>query len=281
MEKKTFSQRVRLSQGLGKKSQSRRYVFTLFLGCVVTLGMAVIAHRTSWLNRVRGSLLEANAPVMQSLNQAGHAIADAVADFQAALQISRTRQDLVQYKESSAYWYNESLRLLAENVALRRDAQFVGDQPCVQATATLITYPHLPFTHHFAISAGANAHIERNAPVVSAEGVVGRVIQVNPRSAHVLALTDVASRVPVYIAATDEHAILAGNHAQDAYLVLRQKDAVLPPDARIMTSGKCGIFPAGLLVGWSRGTSDRVRLANANPHALRHVFVLKSPQCAP
>lgn len=281
MEKKTFSQRVRLSQSLGKKSQSRRYVFTLLLGFVMTFGMAVIAHRTPCLDRIRGSLLESHAPVMQSLNKAAQAIADITADVQAALQISRTRQNVIQYKESSAYWYNESLRLLAENVALRRDAQFVGSQPCVQATATLITYPHLPFTHHFAIGAGANAHIERNAPVVSAEGVIGRVIQVNPRSAHVLALTDAASRVPVYIAATDEHAILAGNHAQDAYLVLRQKDTDLPADARIVTSGKCGIFPAGLLVGWTRGASDAVRLANENPHALRHVFILKSPTCAP
>lgn len=80
-------------------------------------------------------------------------------------------------------------------------------------------------------------------------GVVGRVTEVGSRSARVLLITDINSRVPVILESSGGHAIMEGTNG--AFPVLRYWPEGQPPveGERVMTSASAGAFPAGLPLG--------------------------------
>jgi rod shape-determining protein MreC len=61
---------------------------------------------------------------------------------------------------------------------------------------TVISFPGTPFAQQVTIAAGTNRGLELNTPVVTADGLVGRVTNVFPNTAQVTLLTDPESSVP-------------------------------------------------------------------------------------
>jgi rod shape-determining protein MreC len=97
----------------------------------------------------------------------------------------------------------------------------------------------------------ATKEIVKDQPVITAEGVVGRVSDVgriNPSLARIMPLTDLASRIPVEIESTGEHGILAGHNEGELHLVHLEKRVKVKVGDRLITSGYGGIFPRGLPV---------------------------------
>jgi len=61
---------------------------------------------------------------------------------------------------------------------------------------TVISFPGTPFAQHVTIAAGSNSGIRLNTPVVTADGLIGRVTNVFPSTAQVTLLSDPESSVP-------------------------------------------------------------------------------------
>lgn len=92
------------------------------------------------------------------------------------------------------------------------------------------------------------------------QGVVGKVIQVNPRSARILPILDQYSRVGVRLKKSGHWAQLNGRSPYKdlpdlTYLSL---SVFLEPGDEVVTSGGSGIFPAGLLVGYVSENIERL-----------------------
>ena len=97
--------------------------------------------------------------------------------------------------------------------------------------------------------AGSDSGIRIGNPVLSEHGVVGRVVGVSKTVSRVLLLTDVDSRTPVLVNASNARAILAGDGGDAPKLsYLRGHDPVKRGDV-ILTSGDGGLYPRGLPVG--------------------------------
>jgi rod shape-determining protein MreC len=101
-----------------------------------------------------------------------------------------------------------------------------------------------------AMISGGTAHgVRPGQPVLAAPGLIGRTIEVGERSARVMLLTDVSSRVPVRVVRTGLPALLIGKN-----LPLVDVDLSGPTNAdirvgdRLVTSGDGGLFPPGLPV---------------------------------
>lgn len=100
------------------------------------------------------------------------------------------------------------------------------------------------------IDRGADDGIARMMPVVVAGGVVGRVHQVQGRSADVLVVTDLNSAIAVRVDRTRARGNVRGTGKPDLCKLeyaLRTED-VAEGDA-LVTSGTDGVFPRGLPVG--------------------------------
>jgi rod shape-determining protein MreC len=106
-----------------------------------------------------------------------------------------------------------------------------------------------PFLHYVIINRGSNDDIRRGMPVVTNQGLVGRVDAVIADAARVQLITDPASSINVNLqnAATD--AVLLGSVTGDISLDMISQDASVKSGDLILTSGLGGGYPSDLAVG--------------------------------
>lgn len=100
------------------------------------------------------------------------------------------------------------------------------------------------------LAVGSSIGITRDMPVIGAEGLVGRTLEVGRQSARVLLLTDPLSRVPVIVERTGQAGLAIGRNLPTLLLTDRigPELALLVGD-RIVTSGDGGVYPPGVPVG--------------------------------
>jgi rod shape-determining protein MreC len=113
------------------------------------------------------------------------------------------------------------------------------------------------------IDRGSIAGVEKDQPVVTAEGLVGRVVSVSPISARVLLITDERHGAGAVVAQTAENrlvGILKGKNQSLCVLNLLSEGGKMKNDEQVITSGQDQLYPRGLLIG-------RVKNLN-NPEAM-------------
>ena len=106
-----------------------------------------------------------------------------------------------------------------------------------------------PFLHYVIINRGSNDGILRGMPVVTDQGLVGRVDAVIADAARVQLITDPASKVNVRLQNADVEASLVGSVTGDVVLELIPQDAVLETGDLVLTSGLGGGYPPDLIIG--------------------------------
>lgn len=104
---------------------------------------------------------------------------------------------------------------------------------------------------------GKRSGLGINMPVVSAEGVVGRVISVSSNYAKVLLVIDQNSAVDCLDQVTRDQGVLRGYSDKICELDYVLKTSRIGRGDMIITSGMGRIFPKGLPVGRVVGVSDR------------------------
>ncbi|EGF93420.1 rod shape-determining protein MreC [Asticcacaulis biprosthecium C19] len=107
-----------------------------------------------------------------------------------------------------------------------------------------------PFANNRLIDAGSKKGITFGNPVITDQGLVGRIVGVSSDVSRVLMVTDVTSHVPVMVMRSDARAMMNGdgNTGYTKLDFVRGKDSVREGD-QVLTSGDGGIFPRGLPVG--------------------------------
>lgn len=118
-----------------------------------------------------------------------------------------------------------------------------------------------PFVRSALINAGASKGVSAGDAVMTVNGIYGRVVRSGKRSARVLMLTDLNSRIAVMSQRSRGRAILSGDNTDTPSLEFR-RDGDWQIGDRVVTSGDAGILPRGLPVGdvYVAGSKLRVRL---------------------
>jgi rod shape-determining protein MreC len=83
------------------------------------------------------------------------------------------------------------------------------------------------------------------------------VTDVGDRSARILLITDLNSRIPVMIESTRERAVLAGDNSNEPRLIYLRQGASVSPGDRVVTSGHGNTWPPGMPVGVVTAIGDR------------------------
>jgi rod shape-determining protein MreC len=102
------------------------------------------------------------------------------------------------------------------------------------------------------IDRGSIAGIEKDQPVVTADGLVGRVINVSPISSRVLLITDERHGAGAIVAQTAENrlvGILKGKNHSLCELRPLSEGSKLENGEQVITSGQDQLYPRGLLIG--------------------------------
>lgn len=147
-------------------------------------------------------------------------------------------------------WQSRAVWLTVENRSLRTMLDMsTGTPDAAWTTARIVADSAGPFVHTRLIDVGRDHAIEVGMAVLTPQGMIGRVIDVGARSARVLLLTDFNSKLPVIIERSGDQALLAGDNTAEPKLQFLPMNPRFAIGDRVMTSGKGGVLPPGLMIG--------------------------------
>lgn len=146
-------------------------------------------------------------------------------------------------------WYQSAMVLQERNAALEKLLNVKVEPAYKFVTARIIADAGSAFVKSLLVKAGTNEGVYKGNPVLSGDGLIGRVVGTGSNASRVLLLNDVNSRVPVILEENDHHAVLAGQNETRPVLEHLSKDAKIRDGMRVVTSGFGGMFPPGLPVG--------------------------------
>ncbi|MGA7241748.1 MAG: rod shape-determining protein MreC [Terracidiphilus sp.] len=101
----------------------------------------------------------------------------------------------------------------------------------------------------FYIDKGKDAGIDRDMAVITPDGIVGKIRDVFPHTAQVLAINDQSSGAGVILESTRIRGILRGNAAGQPQIEDVVRDQRIQAGEKVLTAGGDQIFPRGLSVG--------------------------------
>lgn len=244
-----------------------RFAFTAMV--VAAFGLMILGKADAVLaERLRAAVGDALAPVLTVLSRPASVLAEAVDRVR---ELAALRADNARLREENRrllHWQTVARQLEHENKALRRQTSAVPDVGARFVTARVVADTGGAFVHSVLVAAGAADGVRKGQAVLAGEALVGRVAEVGKRSARVLLLTDLNSRIPVAAVGSGANAILAGDNSDRPTLSYLPVGTVVQPGQRVVTSGHGGAFPPGIPVGAVAAVAEGG--ARVEPFAGRH-----------
>jgi len=252
------------------------------VACIVLSLVFFVADRRETLQEeaygeVKAAVDRIQAPISEGLSMPVRWTEAGVSSISEYFFAARQNSALKKELREMSQWRDAAIALRDENERFRELLELKVDPPIPMVTGRSVTDSRGPFANSRLINVGREAGVKVGNPVMSENGLVGRVVGVTSGASRVLMLTDVASRTPVMIDRTNARAILSGDGGPNprlAYLRTREPPRV---GDRVVTSGDGGVMPRGLPVGVAVKGMDgawRVQLASDRA-AIDFVRVLK------
>jgi rod shape-determining protein MreC len=106
-----------------------------------------------------------------------------------------------------------------------------------------------PFAKYVIINRGSDDGLRHGMPVVTAQGLVGRITAITANAGRVQLITDPNSSVNVRLEGAEAQAVLRGSLTGELTLEMIPQSANVQVGDLVLTSGLGGNYPANLLVG--------------------------------
>ena len=106
-----------------------------------------------------------------------------------------------------------------------------------------------PFLHYVIIDHGSDDGIRHGMPVVTEQGLVGRVDAVTAGAARVQLINDPGSQINVKLQSSQTEVMLNGSITGDINLGMIPQDLNLQPGEVVLTSGLGGDYPQEVVIG--------------------------------
>lgn len=223
---------------------------TLPVLIVVSFGLMLLGKADALLaERARLALADGLAPLYAALASPLDLVRAGVDGARNLVALSTENARLRAENERLRRWQSLALTLDAENERLRANLNWIPDPTVSFVTARVVADAGGVYARAVLLSVGPHHTIKRGEIALDERGLVGRVTEVGERSARVLLLTDLNSRIPVTLEQSHGRAILAGNNGPRPRLLYWPEDSPPREGERVMTSAEAGAFPADLPVG--------------------------------
>ena len=229
-----------------------------YLGLVLAaLALMVLGKADiGMVDRFRAEVADAVAPILDVMSRPVASANKVIADARELIAVRERNQELRTDRDRLLHWQMVARKLEAENKALREQLNFIPGKDVSYVTARVIADTGGTFAHSLLLNVGAQPGVGKGMAVTTGAGLVGRISGIGSRSARVLLITDLNSRIPVLIEQSRIRGILAGNNTYRPQLLHLPPGVTVAPGDRVVTSGHGGAFPAGLPVGVVEAVND-------------------------
>jgi rod shape-determining protein MreC len=230
---------------------------TLPVLIVVSFGIMLLGKADTLLaDRARTALSDALAPIYAVVAAPLGRIHAAITETADLWDLRAENDRLRAENDKLRRWQSIALALDSENQRLKASLRWIPDPTASFVTARVVADAGGVYAKAVLLSVGPNSGIHKGEIAVDERGLVGRITEVGARTARVLLITDLNSRIPVTLETSRAHAILAGTNGNRPRLLYWPEGVVPKEGERIVTSAEANAFPANLPVGTVHYTSS-------------------------
>lgn len=172
--------------------------------------------------------------------------------FEGMRTVASLREESVRLRvenERLKRWQRRAEILESENRQLRTVLGAVVPPDREAVTARAIAAPGSSFAHAMLIEHDKDERIHRGDPVVTADGLVGFVVETSKQHSWILLLSDVNSRIPIVLSSSSWPGLAIGQNSGLLSLSFLPLEAQPKENELVLTSGHGEILPPGLPVG--------------------------------
>src|SRR3954454_15174425 len=232
--------------------QARQALAKLTLPVLIaaSFGLMLLGKADALLaERARITFADALVPIYAALAEPLGHVRNAVAGATDLWDIHAENLRLRDENERLLRWQSVALALDAENQRLKANLRWIPDPSPSYVTARVVADAGGVYAKAVLLSVGPNHGIRKGEIALDERGLVGRITEVGARTARVLLITDMNSRIPVTLENSRGHAILTGTNAARPRLIYWAEGTMPQEGERVVTSAVAGAFPARLPVG--------------------------------
>lgn len=159
-------------------------------------------------------------------------------------EMEELRQELVQAREISK-----------ENERLRALLRFQNEVPYRAVPARVVGRDPTQWFRGITIDKGSSDGLKLNMPVVTHEGLVGKISALSATMAQVNLIVDYGSRAGGILQESREVGILTGEGTMGCRILYISRNASIGKGETVLTSGVGSLYPKGLVIGKVRAAS--------------------------
>jgi len=238
-------------EGLGRRSESRISLLLLILVSLILLLSSLYSAEASVFRKARETVLQAASPILEIFAGPISAVQDVfgqVGDYFSILEQNKAlREENAQLRQ----WMGEARKLRATIANFEALDAYHAPPEATPINGFIIGETNDAYAHSMIVNVGNKDGVKRGLAVVDDLGLVGRIVDVSGNASRTLLLTDVQSRVPVYVDGIFVDGILAGRSDGKPVIsyTIEGDFSALEEGMEVLTSGAGGSLPRGLPVG--------------------------------
>ena len=252
----------------------------LLVGCIVVmlLGLFLLWRIDNpRVERLRANVIDAVVPRMDWAMAPVTAVVNLARDFRSYQKISQQNQELRKELKKMKIFKEAARQLEEENARLLDLNKLKLNPRLTEVSGIILADSGSPFNQSVLLNVGSRDGIQDGWAAMDGLGLVGRIFGIGKSTSRVILLTDISSRIPVIIEPSGQNAFVSGDNSIAPVIDFLEDSNQVRPGDRIVTSGRGGVLPPDLLLGYLTVDAQkrlRVRLA-ADYERLEFVRVLR------
>lgn len=238
-----------------------------FLVIIFFLAFLLIFRDSPWIQQSRAAFrvflrpfLSASSSVTDTLGDTREYFILFLRTFEKQKENRRRISDL----ESRLTAFDEMVR---ENARLKKLLEFQQSVTFKTVAARVLGHDLSAWRRVLILDKGSRDGLKKEMPVISPEGLLGRILDVTPRMSRVILLTDPDSRVSGLAAESRSHGIVAGNGTSRLEMIYLDLDSGVQVEEPVLSSGMSALFPKGIRIG----RIDSIRKSRDGLHLVAEV----------
>ncbi|MBN2438385.1 MAG: rod shape-determining protein MreC [Deltaproteobacteria bacterium] len=239
-------------------SVPRKYHSFIVAAVLLVLSLAILSYSASRLSEtgfLRKTVLEAAAPVEDAVNISLKGLHDAWKRYLFLVGLEDENRRLRKQNAALSDQLNRYREGYIEGIRLRKLLNLAESPPNRTVAARVVDHSRTSLFKMILINKGTADGLRVGLPVLSEQGVVGRIIETAWHASQVLLLTDENSNIDALIQRSRAQGILQGAGAAGCNLKYVSRVETVQAGDVVLSSGLAGVFPKGLLLGVVTGVS--------------------------
>jgi rod shape-determining protein MreC len=267
------------------KKRLSKWKTTVMVGAIIVSTLTIMAldvqgtKGTTWVESV---VVSALAPIQKAITRTSQKTHHLWESYVNLVNVQAENENL---REEIQALRGENNRLVEENLRHQRLSDLLQVQKKAKEPmllANVVGHDSTTWSNVLVVDRGTEEKVGKKMVVVSADGLVGHVIQTSPKASKVLLLTDFRHSVDALIQRTRDRGVVAGRDRYTCLMNYIPLEADVKVGDRVITSGMGGLFPKGLVIGTvihvTKRKADLYQEALVKPSAdlmrLEEVFVI-------